>query len=253
MFTHASVDLPAYQTRLKGRFQLSSGNFPALRYMSSGPTNLGKLIHIHVDIDIWYFLKHVSYPIRSWNRMKRVNWEELRVLVPYESKKLREKYLSGANYAGSTYELKEKFLRNIRDPEIFNCQLPNPMYPIHGIPESENTQLHRWLQPLNHLGTTSIAESLVHEPLQLQLKSPLFPLAAVSSAKAKFIEFVLPVSSSLGRFLRVSVFLFKERGRLPRRAGRQTRGAEPWHEEAVRNRDLVATSTGYKSYRSSAA
>lgn len=43
-----------------------------------------------------------------------------------------------------------------------------------------------------------------------------------------------------GRFLGVSVFLFKERGRLPRRAGRQTRGAEPWHEEAVRNRDLVA-------------
>lgn len=34
-------------------------------------------------------------------------------------------------------------------------------------------------------------------------------------------------SSADDQFLGVPVFLFKERGRLPRRAGRQTRGAEP--------------------------
>lgn len=49
-----------------------------------------------------------------------------------------------------------------------------------------------------------------------------------------------------GQFLQVPVFLFKERGRLPRRAGRQTRGAEPWHEEAVRNRVPTQAATRFK-------
>lgn len=48
------------------------------------------------------------------------------------------------------------------------------------------------------------------------------------------------------QFLQVPVFLFKERGRLPRRAGRQTRGAEPWHEEAVRNRVPTQAATRFK-------
>lgn len=105
---------------------------------------------------------------------------------------------------------------------------------------------------------TQPAKSPKHDtqhPHNTRLKSHVYtspPLSTFAAgAKAKFIGF--EPAETRGRFLGVSVFLFKERGRLPRRAGRQTRGAEPWHEEAVRNRDLVATSTRYKLCRSSTA
>lgn len=47
-----------------------------------------------------------------------------------------------------------------------------------------------------------------------------------------------PSARSGKEFLRASEFLVEERGRLPRRAGRQLRGALPQYEEAVRDREM---------------
>jgi len=67
--------------------------------------------------------------------------------------------------------------------------------------------------------------AMIRDGARSDIKGPARQLAPSSAG-----------SSADDQFLGVPVFLFKERGRLPRRAGRQTRGAEPWHEEAVRNR-----------------